>query len=175
MDKICKIKKKDSRNSRWQIQFRIIQKNGVPPYVWMSPVHTQHKESIILRGFPYAPIHLDAHICLDAPHMSECPCMFGCSLCLNVPCMFGQPLCLDAPIYLDDVSLPPVHTQHKERILCQTKEVSTCPDTSACPLYINNIKKESFVRLRGCPYAPLDLDATICLDTTCMLGCHLYV
>ena len=109
------------------------------------------------------------------PHMFGCPCMFGCSLCLNAPCMFGQPQCLDAPIYLDDVWLPPVHTQHKERILCQTKEVSTCPHTSRCPLYINNIKKACFVRLRGCPYAPIDLDATICLDTTCMLGCHLYV
>ena len=83
--------------------------------------------------------------------------MFGC------PHIFGW--CLDAP----------VHTQHKERILCQTKEVSTCPHTSACPLYINNTKKACFVRLRGCPYAPTDLDVTICLDTTYMLGCHLYV
>ena len=83
--------------------------------------------------------------------------------------------CLDAPIYLDDVWMSPVHTQHKERILCQTKKVSTCPHTSACPLYINNTKKACFVSLRGCPYAPIDLDATICLDTTCMLGCHLYV
>ena len=83
--------------------------------------------------------------------------------------------CLDAPIYLDDVWMPPVHTQHKERILCQRKEVSTCPHTSACPLYINNTKKACFVRLRGCPYTRIHLDATICLDTTCMLGCHLYV
>ena len=42
---------------------------------------------------------------------------------------------LDAPIYLDDVWMPPVHTSiHKERILCQTKEVIHMPQTSACPL-----------------------------------------
>ena len=63
--------------------------------------------------------------------------------------------CLDAPIYLDDVWMPPIHTQHRERILCQTKEVSTCLHTSACPLYINNTMKACFVRLRGVHMPPL--------------------
>ena len=52
-----------------------------PPYVWMPPVHTQHKESILCetKGCLYAPI------CLNAP------CMFG------YPHMFGYPtVCLDA-------------------------------------------------------------------------------
>ena len=37
-----------------------------------------------------------------------------------------------------------------------------------CPLYIHNTKKACFVRLRGCPYAPIHLDAPICLDAPCM-------
>ena len=60
-------------------------KNGVPPYVWMSPVHTQHKESLRLRGCPYAPTHLDAH-------------MFGCPpVCLDAPICLDVPVCLGAP------------------------------------------------------------------------------
>ena len=49
-----------------------------------------------------------------------------------------------------------------------TKKV--CPHMLGCPLYINNTKKACFVRLRGCPYAPIHLDALICLNTLFMLG-----
>ena len=117
------------------------------------------------------------------PHMFGCPCMFECSLCLNAPCMFGQPQCLDAPIYLDDVWMPPVHTQHKERILCQTKEVSTCPHTSELPPVHKQHKESMLCQTKGvsiCPHRfrchhmlgyhlyvgmpPLCLDAAICLD-----------
>ena len=44
-----------------------------------------------------------------------------------------------------------------------------------CPLYIHNTKKACFVKLRGCPYAPIHLDAPcmfecppVCLDTPCL-------
>ena len=97
--------------------------------------------------------------------------------------------------------MPPVHTQHRESMLCQTKGVSICPiylDTPmcltapvcldapmfGCPLYIHNTKKACFVRLRGCPYAsntldapicldvpPVCLNASLCLDDPCMFGC----
>ena len=50
--------------------------------------------------------------------------------------MFGCPPCLDAPICLEDVWMPPVHTQHKGCMLCHTK---------------------------GCPYA-LYIRMPICLD-----------
>ena len=51
-------------------------------------------------------------------------------------------------------------------MLCQTKGVSICPHKFGCPyvwmifgcpLYIHNTKKTCFVRLRGCPYAPIHL------------------
>ena len=94
------------------------------------------------------------------------------------PYTWTTPICLDAPIYLDDVWMPPVHTQHKESMLCQTKEVSIWPHTCGCPLYINNTKKACFVRLRGCPYAPYIWMAPyvwmppVCLDAPCMFRCH---
>ena len=39
-----------------------------------------------------------------------------------------------------------------------------------CSLYINNIKKACFARLRGCPYAPIHWDTPHMLDATCMFG-----
>ena len=77
----------------------------MPPYVWIPPVCV------------YTPIYLDTHICLDTLLYVWTP-----PLCLNAPSMFGHP-----PICLDDVWMPPVHTEHKESMLCHTK---------------------------GCPYAP---------------------
>ena len=35
------------------------------------------------------------------------------------------------------------------------------PPYFGCPMYIHNTKKASFVRLRGCPYVPLHLDAPV--------------
>ena len=122
------------------------------------------------------------------------------------------PICLDTPICLDDFWMPlyihntkkacfvrirgcpyaPIHldapcnAQHKESMLCQTKGVFICSHTFGCPLYIHNTKKACFVRLMGCPYAPIHLDApyvwmppvcfnaTICLDAS-MFGHPLYV
>ena len=123
-------------------------------YVWMPPVHTQHKESMLCqtKGMSICPIHLDVpipldtHIYLNAPCMFGCSCMLGCPLCLDAPHMLGHPICLDAPLCLDDVWMPPVHIQYKESMLYQMKVVSICPHTCVFPLYINNTKK-----VFGCP------------------------
>ena len=85
------------------------------------------------------PVCLDIPICLNAPVCLGCPYVWMPLVCLDTP------ICLDAPICLDDVWMPPVHTQHKERMLCQTKGVS---------IY------------------PIHLDAPIFLDAPCMFGCH---
>ena len=39
-----------------------------------------------------------------------------------------------------------------------------------CHLYIHNTKKACFVRLSGYPYAPIHLDAAVCLNAPCMSG-----
>ena len=52
--------------------------------------------------------------------------------------------------YTKNVWMPPLHTEHKESILCQIKGVPICPHTFGCPLYINNTNKACFVQLRGC-------------------------
>ena len=86
----------------------------MPSYMWMPPVHQQHKESMLhqtkgvsicphtfgcphLFGYPLyvwmPPICLDATICLDAPPYVWMPsCMFGHP-------MFALPLSLDTPLY----------------------------------------------------------------------------
>ena len=112
---------------------------GHPPclnallYVWMSP-------------YVWTP-----PVCLDTPCMSGYPLYVWVSLCLDALLYVWTP-----PVYLDDVLMPPVHTQHKK----------------AC-----------FVTLRECPYMPIHLDAPYfwmplvclnaptCLDTPCMFGC----
>ena len=178
---------------------------GCPLYI-----HNTKKACFVrLRGCPYAPIHLDPPyvwmhtVCLDAPtcldgplyvwmppyaslyvwtpHMFGCPCMSGCPLCLDAPICLDTPICIMLPICLDDVWMPPVHTQQKDSMFCWTKGVATLPHTFGCPLYLNNTKKACFVRLRGCPYAPIHLDAPcldaplyvwmppVCLDTTICL------
>ena len=175
--------------------------------VWMPPVHTQHKESILChtKGCPYAPYiwmpHMFGwpHVCLNAPYVVDTPCMFGCPLCLDATCLFGHhficldtaicfdaPICLDAPpecldahicldvwtppVCLDNVCMPPIHTQHKESMLCHTKGVSYAPIHLNAPCMF------------GCPSCldtPICLDAPICLNTLLyvwvMFGCpHTY-
>ena len=103
---------------------------GCPLYVWM-PL-----------------ICLDTPCMFGCPHMFGHPCLFGYSpICLGA-LMFGCSVCLDTPyvwkppVYLDDVSMPPVHTQHKESMLCHTKGVSIYAHTFGytyvfgCPLYV---------------------------------------
>ena len=99
--------------------------------VWMAPVHTQHKESMLCltRGVHMPPyiwmpsVCLDAAICLDGPLNVWATHMFGHPsyvwmppACLVLP--FGHPtvwsdtpLCLDTPLYVECppyVWLPPV-------------------------------------------------------------------
>ena len=78
-------------------------------------------------------------------------------------------------LYHKNVWMPPLHTEHKVSMLCQTKGVSICPHTFGCPLYLNNTKKTCFVQLKGCPYAPIHLYAP-CMFRCChMFGCTPYM
>ena len=132
-----------------------------PPYVWMPPVHTQHKESMpcqtkglsICPMFGYSLYVGMPPVCLDVPYLWMTPCTFGCPQCL--------PVCLDIPIGLDApyVWMP---------LVCLDTPIGLdVPHVwmmFGCPLYIHNTKKACFVILRGCQYAPMHLDASICLD-----------
>ena len=42
------------------------------------------------------------------------------------------------------------------------------PHKFGCPLYIHNTKKACFVRLRGCPYAPIHLDPHVWMPPVCL-------
>ena len=100
--------------------------------------------------------------------MFEHPHMFGCPPCVWIPL-----ICLDAthmfgwPTHLGGVLMPPIHLF-----------TPICLDTLhmfGCPMYIYNIKKACFVRLRGCPYTHTFGCPAVCLDAPCMFGCHSYV
>ena len=145
------------------------------PYVWMPPVCLMPH----MFGCPS---------CLDSSCIFECPPYASLYVWIPpyiwVPPMFGCPLvCLDAPICLDDVWIPPVHTQHKESMLCQARGIHMHPYIWMSPVY-NNTNKACFVRLRVsiCPQyiwmppvcldddiyldaPPVCLNAPMCLDT----------
>ena len=100
------------------------------------------------------------------------------------------------PVCLDNVWMPPIHTQHKESMLCHTKGMSICPHTFGCPLYVwvplmfrhpicldaTHIFEHPAVCLGDVlmppvhtqhieSMLPIHLDAPICVDATCMFGC----
>ena len=82
-------------------------------YVWIPPVclgALMFGYSLYVLTPPYV---MTPPVCLNAPLFLDTPCMFGCTH------MFGH-----TPVCLDDVWMPPVHTQHKESMLCHTKGVS---------------------------------------------------
>ena len=121
--------------------------------VWMPPVHTQHKESMLCQAkgvsicpntfgcHPYVwipPVCLDGPICLNTPH-----------ICLDASCMFGYP--------------PYVWTSHMFGCCLYVWMMF------GCLLYMYNTKKACFVRLRGVHMPPIHLYTPICLDA------HLYV
>ena len=139
-----------------------------PLYIWMSLVYFNAPiclDTTHIFGYhlyvSMSPICLDIPTCLDAPCMLECPHMFGCPpVCLDVPIcssiyvwmplyVWTSPVCLDAPLYVLMIF--------------------------GCLLYTHNTKKACFVRLRGCPYAPIHLDVPICLDAPCMFRWPPYV
>ena len=122
------------------------------PYVWMAPVcwdaHTFGHPHMLALPHMFGHPHM-----LALPHMFGCPCKFGCPLCLETLCVVRWP---------PHVWTPPV-----------------CLDVLhifGCSLYIHNTEKACFVRLRGCPYAPIHLDAPhagcppVCLDATYCMG-----
>ena len=171
--------------------------------VWMPPVPTQNKESMLCqtKGVSIFPIHLDALIRLDAPCMFDAPyvmmpLMFGwLPISLDAPhmppCMFRHPLfgCL---LCLDDVWMA-LYIHNTKKACFVRLGVSICPHTFGCPMYINNTNKACFVRLRGvnmphtfgCPCmfrcchmfgcTPICLNAPICLDTPICMDAHMYL
>ena len=129
-----------------------------PLYVWMIMLDTFICLDAHLYVWTY-PICLQfesAPVCLGAPYLWTPLCMVNIPTCSDTPCMFG---------YLHMFGFP----------LCVWMWVSKHMIVPKCIRDIQNKQhKESMLsQLRGCPYAPIDLDATICLDTTCVLGCHL--
>ena len=96
------------------------------------------------------------------------------------------------------ICMPPVHKQHKESMLCQTKGVSICPHRFRChhmlgyllcvgmpplcldaaiyldapPVCLNAIL---CLNTPICLDTPVSLDVPICLDTFICLDTHLYV
>ena len=122
------------------------------------------------------PASRDRKACRNAPCMCGHPHMFGCPAYVWMPCIcLDAPTCLDTPhvwmplVCFDDVWMPPVHTLHKESMLCQTKGVSICPNTFGChhmfgcsPVCLDG------PHMFGCPlYVWISL---ICLDASCMFG-----
>ena len=162
----------------------------MPPYVWMPPVHTQHKESMLCQTkgvsicphtygcshmFGCLPVCVDTPICLDAPVCLDNP-MFGCSP--YVWMMFGCPLYIhntkkacfvrqrECP-YAPYIWMPPVHKQHNKSMLCQTKGCPYAPHTFGCPLYVS----APLVCLDAPMFGhPICLDAPVCLDSPVCLG-----
>ena len=152
--------------------------------VWIPPVHTQHKESILChtKGCPYTPYNwmpnmcgwppvcLDAPICWMPPYVWT-PLYVWMPLCLDATCLFGHPLYVWMPPYvwtppvcLDNVQMPPIYTKYKESMLCHTKGVSICPHTFGCPL-----------NAPICVDTPCMFGCLLCFDTTCMFGCsHMF-
>ena len=126
---------------------------------------TQRKHSLSdLGGIHMPPIHCTAPICLDAFICLDTTICLDASLYVwTTPCMFGFPLYawtpllyLDVPLYVQTtpvftppyVWMPPVHTQYKGSMLCQTVGVSICPHT--------------FVHHPVCLNTPLCSDASKC-------------
>ena len=135
-------------------------KGGVhmPPYIWMPPVHKQHKESMLCqtKGCPYAPIDLDATICLDAP-----PVCLNATLCLNTPICLDTPVCLDVPICLDTFICLDAH------LYFWTYPIYLHSPYVWLPLYV------WVPPIFGHPSVWLDIPT--CLDTPCKFGCPPYV
>ena len=102
--------------------------------------------------------------CLDTPIWLYALHMFGCPICLDTPTYVWMP-----PVCFDDVWMPPVHTQHKESMLCQTKEVSICPHTFVCPICLDAPCMLGFPHMFE--WSPVYLDAHLYVQMpTCMFG-----
>ena len=132
---------------------------GCPLYIH----NTKKLCFVTLRGV-HVPHMWTPPVCLDGPCMFECPHMYGHFMYVWMPLMCGHPHVFEYPaVYLGDVWMPPVHTQHIETMLCHTKGVSICPHTFGFPhMYGCTL----FVWMAPCMFeCPL-----LCLDTPCMFG-----
>ena len=141
-------------------------------------------------------------VCLDAPCMFGWPPyvwtpphMLGCPLYVWIsPYAWTPPYIWMPPVCLDDVWMPPVHTQHKESMLCQTKGVSICPIHLYAPICLDALWYVWMPSgMFGCPlhawippyvwmyplyvwmYPVYVWMPTICLDTPICLDGYLYV
>ena len=122
----------------------------MPPHFWMHPVGLDTATCLD------TPIYLDAHLYLGHPHMFALP-----------QYVWMTPACLGAPYVWTPLSM--VRCPH---MFGTPPCLFGCPSYVWLSLYIHNTKKACFVRLRGCPYAPIHLDVPTCLDAPCMFGCH---
>ena len=73
----------------------------------------------------------------------------------------------------------PVHTQHKERMFCQTKGVSICPHTFGCPICLNAPCMFRCHHVFGCTPCMFECHhmfgwSPVCLDAPHMFG-HPYI
>ena len=87
MDKTFKIKKNkmvEIQDGRYNSG---VYQKMCPPYVWMPPVHPQHKERMLC-------LTKGVSIC---PHTFGPPILWMPPVCLDAPiCLVGAPVCLDA-------------------------------------------------------------------------------
>ena len=89
----------------------------IPPYVWMPPVHTQHKENMLCQT-------KEVSIC--SPYISTPPCMFGCPLYVWMP-----PESLDVPMF----QYPCTYTTYRKACFVRIRGVCM-PHTFVNPLYV---------------------------------------
>ena len=144
---------------------------GWLPYVWTSPC----LDAPCMFGCP--PVCLDAPVFLDPPICLDTPICLDAPICFNIPHMFGCPSydwmapyiltpsfvrCKGCP-YAPNTFVHPCMFGWPN--MFGHPSMFVCPHMFKCPLYIHNTKKVWFVRLRGCSYAPIHLDAP------CMFGC----
>ena len=163
------------------------------PYVWIPPVCLDAPH---MFGHTPCMFGCPLHVCtppiwLDAPSMFGSPLyvliMFGCPLHIHntkkecfvtlrdvhMPHTFWCPICLDGPLYDCMPHMFGWTPVCLNNLICLDTPV--CLDNVWIPPYIHNTKIACFFTLRECPYAPIHLDAPICLDTPCMFGCTTYV
>ena len=156
---------------------------GHPPYVCMPPICLDTPAYVLISP-----------VCLDIPYVWMAHILRMCPYAPNTfvhPHMFGHP---------PYVWMPPVHTQHKESMFCQTEGVSIyphifgCPNMFGCPLFVwmhplyvwmapyvwmPPIYLDALLYVWMSSYldtpisldAPVCLDAPICLDIPHMFGC----
>ena len=170
------------------------------PYVWTTPICLDAPKCLHTPTCLDSPVCLDAPcifghpLCLDTSHMFGCPHMFGhplyvwmifgCPLYIHntkkvcyqtkgvfiCPHTFGCPLYVWIPLHLDT----PCMSGHLSYIW-MSPYVWMPPVCLDAPCTYTTQRKACYVRLRGCPYAPIHLDAPCMFGRPHMFGCPQYV